>query len=145
MKKLILVALLSLSITGIAQDKKKSMKADRPEFTAQQQNELQVKKLTLELDVSAKQQKEISDIIAKQQEKREAVKKELKIKKDENKKLTTDEKFVLKRNMLDNQIAHKEQMKKILTAEQFEKWVKTSKQSKKRFAERKKRKIQAEK
>ena len=47
--------------------------------------------------------------------------------------------------MLDNQIAHKEQMKKILTAEQFEKWVKTSKQSKKRFAERKKRKIQAEK
>ncbi|WP_432673003.1 hypothetical protein [Flavobacterium sp. SM2513] len=145
MKKLIVVALLSLTISGMAQDKKKRMNEERPEFTAQQQNELQVKKLTLELDLTAKQQKEISEIIAKQQEKREAAKTALKNKKEDSKKLTPDEKFVLKRNMLDNKIAQKEQMKKVLTAEQLEKWEKISKQNKKRFAERKKRKAQVEK
>jgi hypothetical protein len=52
---------------------------------------------------------------------------ELKSKKAEDKKLTSDEKFVLKRNMLDEQIAHKNEMKKVLTAEQYEKWEKMSK------------------
>ena len=145
MKKLFLVALLSLTISGIAQEKKKPANAERPEFTAQQQTDLQVKKMTLDLDLTAKQQKEISEIIAKQQAKRAAMKTEMKNKRDEKKKLTADEKYVLKSQMLDEQIAHKEQMKKVLTPEQFEKWEKTSKQNKKRFAERKKRKIQEEK
>ena len=145
MKKLFLVALLSLTISGIAQEKKKPANAERPEFTTQQQTDLQVKKMTLDLDLTAKQQKEISEIIAKQQAKRAAMKTEMKNKRDEKKKLTADEKYVLKSQMLDEQIAHKEQMKKVLTPEQFEKWEKTSKQNKKRFAERKKRKIQEEK
>jgi hypothetical protein len=127
MKKLIVIALLSLSISGVAQEKKNRINEDRPQLTAEQQNELQVKKLTLELDLSAQQQKEIANIVAKKQLKREAMRTELKSKKAEDKKLTSDEKFVLKRNMLDEQIAHKNEMKKVLTAEQYEKWEKMSK------------------
>lgn len=127
MKKLIVIALLSLSISGMAQEKKNRINEDRPQLTAEQQNELQVKKLTLELDLSAQQQKEIAKIVAKKQLKREAMRTELKSKKAEDKKLTSDEKFVLKRNMLDEQIAHKNEMKKVLTAEQYEKWEKMSK------------------
>ena len=127
MKKLIVIALLSLSISGVAQEKKNRINEDRPQLTAEQQNELQVKKLTLELDLSAQQQKEIANIVAKKQLKREAMRTELKSKKAEDKKLTSDEKFVLKRNMLDEQIAHKNEMKKVLTPEQYEKWEKMSK------------------
>ena len=129
MKKLIVVALLSLSISGFAQEKKNRMAA-RPQMTAQQQNELQVKKLTLELDLSAQQQKEIAKIVEQKQKKREAMRTELQTKRAAEKKLTSDEKFVLKRNMLDEQIAHKNEMKKILTPEQFEKWEKMSKHKK---------------
>lgn len=145
MKKLIVVALLSLTISGMAQDKKKSMNAERPEFTAQQQNELQVKKLTLELDLTVKQQKEISEIVSKQQVKREAMRTEMKNKRAENKKLTSDEKFVLKRNMLDEKIAQKEQMKKILTPEQLEKWEKMSKNNTMKKKHHIKRKLEVKK
>lgn len=126
MKKLIVVALLSLSISGIAQEKKNRMNEERPQLTAQQQNELQVKKLTLELDLTAQQQKEIAKIVEQKQMKREAMRTEFKTKKAEEKKLTSDEKFVLKRNALDAQIAHKSEMKKVLTPEQYEKWEKMS-------------------
>lgn len=127
MKKLIVVAILAMSISGIAQEKKNRMKSERTEFTAQQQNELQVKKLTLELDLSAKQQKDIAEIVGKQQIKREALRTELKNKRADNKKLTADEKFVLKSQLLDEKIAYKSEMKKVLTAEQLEKWEKTQK------------------
>ncbi len=126
MKKIIVIALLSLTISGIAQEKKNQMNSERPEFTAQQQNELEVKKLTLELNLTAQQQKEIAKIVEQKQKKREAMRTEFKTKKAEDKKLTSDEKFVLKRNALDAQIAHKSEMKKVLTPEQFEKWEKMS-------------------
>lgn len=124
MKKLIVVAILAMSISGIAQEKKNHLNKERTEFTAQQQNELQVKKLTLELDLNAKQQKEIAEIVGKQQIKREALRTEMKNRRAENKKLTADEKFVLKSQILDEKIAVKSQMKKVLTAEQAEKWEK---------------------
>lgn len=124
MKKLIVVALLSLTISGIAQEKKNQVREERVEYTPQQRTELQVKKLTLELDLSAKQQKEITEMVTNQQVKREALKTEMKNRKAENKKLTADEKFVLKSKMLDERIATKNQVKKILTPEQLVKWEK---------------------
>lgn len=128
MKKLIVVAILSLTLSGIAQEKKDQTNLKRTEFTAQQKNDLQVKKLTLELDLNAKQQKEIAEIVSKQQSKREAAKTEMKTRRAENKKLTADEKFVLKSRILDEKIAFKSQIKKVLTAEQAEKWEKLQNQ-----------------
>lgn len=144
MRKLIMIAILSLSISGIAQDKKGREKIDRQEFTPEQKTELQVKKLTLALDLSAKQQKEISEIMTNQQVKREAMKTELKSKRAEKKKLTSDEKFVLKSRALDEKIAFKSQVKKVLTPEQIAKWEKMPKHNIKREKKVMKRKQQME-
>ena len=46
------------------------------------------------------------------------------------KKPTADERFAMKSKMLDEKIAMKAEMKKILTAEQFDKWEKTAEQRK---------------
>lgn len=126
MKKLIVVAILAMSISGIAQEKKKRVHAEQPQYTAEQKNELQVKKLTLELDLSAKQQKEISEVVAKQSAKREAMKAQMKAKRLESKKRNADENFALKSQMLDQRIAYKSEMTKILTPQQKEKWEKMS-------------------
>ena len=48
--------------------------------------------------------------------------KEMKANKDSNTKPTSDEMFARKNRMLDEQIAMKERMKKILNPEQFKKW-----------------------
>lgn len=140
MKKLIVVAILAMSISGIAQEKKNQVRPERVEYTPQQRTELQVKKLTLELDLSAKQQKEISEIVANQQLKRESMKAELGKNRAENKKLTADEKFVLKSKALDERIAMKSQMKKILTPEQLAKWENMPKHNMKREKQDMKRK-----
>ncbi|MDD3005316.1 hypothetical protein [Flavobacterium sp.] len=128
MKKLLTVAILALTLTAFAQEDKKEIRKERPQFTLEQERELQIKKMTLELDLTAQQQKEISKIISEKQTKRQSIKKEIETKKADN-KLTTDDKFVSKRNILDAQIAYRDELKKVLTPEQMEKWQKMSKEN----------------
>ena len=118
MKKLFLLALLVVGTTTFAQKREEK----REQLTPEQQVELQVKRMKLELDLNDKQIVEVKKIMSKQIEKREAKKAELKAKKAEGQKPTADERFTLKNQMLDEQIAHKAEMKKILTADQFSKW-----------------------
>lgn len=132
MKKMIAVALLLVGMTGFAQEKvsmedKKSKRVAMEQMTPEQKNQLHLKKLTLELDLSASQQKEMATIIAEQQTKREAQKAQFNAQKKADKKLTSDEIFVMKNKKLDEQIAMKERVKKILNPEQFEKWEKMKK------------------
>jgi hypothetical protein len=125
MKKLIIAALLVVGMTSFAQDKKEMGRHHRTEmekFTPEQRNQLMLKKMTLELDLNASQQKEMSKIIAEKSAKREARMKEMKANKDSNTKPTSDEMFARKNRMLDEQIAMKERMKKILSPEQYKKW-----------------------
>ncbi|RXR20468.1 hypothetical protein EQG63_00630 [Flavobacterium amnicola] len=119
MKNLILttVAIVTLSISGIAQERKQGEK-----LSMEQRNQLQLKKMTMELDLNESQQKEMSKVIAEQNAKREAKIAEMKANKEAKKELTADEKFKKKNEMLDAQIAHKAKMKKILNEKQFEKW-----------------------
>ena len=62
-------------------------------------------------------------------------------KKDDAKKPTSDEIYAMKNKMLDEQIANKAEMKKILTPEQYKKWEENREEGKskmkKRFAKRK--------
>lgn len=145
MKKLVIMAMVSLSISGIAQEKRNENNRNQSEFTPKQKSELMVKKLTLELDLNAKQQKAMSDIITEQQLKREALRTDIKNKRAENKKLTSDEKFVLKNQVLDEKIALKNQLKKILTPEQLAKWEKIPKHNMKRQNRALKRKTETKK
>ncbi|MQP25546.1 hypothetical protein GFJ94_10765 [Flavobacterium sp. LMO8] len=118
MKKLILVALLVVSSLTFAQER--GRKGEK--LTPEQQTELQVKKMTLELDLDAKQQKEIKAILLENAKKREAKMTEMKAKREKGKKPSADEKFAMKNEILDHQIEHKAQMKKILKPEQYQKW-----------------------
>lgn len=124
MKKLFIVALLVVGMTSFAQERKaRPERAKMEQMTPEQRNQLHLKKMTLELDLNASQQKEMSKIIAEQSAKREARIAERKANKDSAKKqLTADELFAKKSKMLDEQIVMKERMKKILTPEQYKKW-----------------------
>ena len=126
MKKLIIIALLAVGMTSVAQNKnemeKKPHRVEAQRLTPEQRNQLTVKKMTLALDLNATQQKEVGKLIADQSARREASMKEMKANKEAGKKLTSDQLFARKNKMLDEQIAMKENMKKILNPEQFKKW-----------------------
>jgi protein CpxP len=118
MKNVFLAAILVVSTLTFAQGKREKGEKLAPE----QKTELQVKKMTLELDLEPQQQKEVKAILLEQAKKREAKVGEFKAKKETGKKLSKDEKFEMKNEMLDHQIEHKAQMKKILNQEQYKKW-----------------------
>lgn len=123
MKKLIIAALLAVSLTSFAQDpkgmEKKPNRAEMEKFTPEQRNQLMLKKMTLELDLNAKQQDQMKQVIGEQSKKHEAMKEAHKADKTA---MSSDERFAMKTKMLDEQIAMKAKVKNILSAEQFEKW-----------------------
>ena len=138
MKKLIVTIVLVISSLSFAQEKSK--------LSPEQQTELQVKKMTLDLDLDTKQQNELKTILLEQNKKRATKIAELKDKKKQGVKLSADEKFALKNKMLDEKIEHKARMKKILKPEQFQKWEqhqenRTKKINQKRKNNKEKRKV----
>jgi hypothetical protein len=123
MKKLIIATLLVVGMSSFAQDKKEMEKRphrdEMEKFTPEQRNQLMLKKMTLDLDLNAKQQEQMKQIIAEQSTKREAMRT---ARKANQEKPTSDELFAMKNKMLDEQIVMKNKMKSILSPEQFEKW-----------------------
>lgn len=146
MKKLaIAVCLLTFSIQSYSQDEpKKSRRESLEQLTPEQRNELQVKKMTLDLDLTASQQKEMAALIKEESAKRDAKKAEMKANAATKKELTTAEKFELRSKMMDAQIEHKAKMKKILNKEQYEKWETSLEKREHHFrnARREKRQVQ---
>ncbi|MFY8189304.1 MAG: Spy/CpxP family protein refolding chaperone [Flavobacterium sp.] len=125
MKKLFVIAFLAMSMVGFAQKKEGKMNAERAEMeqlTPEQRTELMVKRLDLELDLTDEQKKQITTYFQSKEAKRAEKVAAFKAKKAEGKKLTADERLAMRDEMLNQQIANKEQMKKILTPAQFEKW-----------------------
>jgi Spy/CpxP family protein refolding chaperone len=125
MKKLIVAALLVVGLTTYAQEKE-GRRAGKEKLTSEQKVNLQVKKMTKDLDLNEKQTKDVRALVAKQVEKREAIKVQMEAEKE----------------------AVSVEMKKILTAEQYAKWEKNREEKienfKEKMSERKeKRKSQA--
>ncbi len=123
MRKLIVAALLVVGMTSFAQEGNKMERRqhgmETEKFTSEQRNELMLKKMTLELDLSAKQQNKMKSIIAEKSTKHYAM---IKARKKNKEKPTREERFAMKSKMLDEQIGMKGKMKSILSVEQFEKW-----------------------
>lgn len=134
MKKLFLAVALVVGITTVAQEKKEK-------FTPEQRVELQAKKMKLDLDLNDQQVTAVKKQLLAQAQKREAKKAAFKAQKEDAKKPSSDEVFAMKNNMLEEQIAHKAEMKKILTPEQYKKWEENREEDKskmkKRFEKRK--------
>jgi hypothetical protein len=140
MKKLIIAALLVVGLTAFAQNRKEMKnrpdKSEMEKFSPEQRTQLMVKKLTLDLDLNAKQQEQVKQIIAEQGAKREAMRAERMAKKEDKKRPTADEQFTMKNKMLDEQIIMKNKMKTILSPEQFEKWNSLKNKRQEKFEEK---------
>jgi Spy/CpxP family protein refolding chaperone len=128
MKKTIALAVLLFGLVTFAQERpadgkgKQAKMERRQDMTAEQRAELQVKKMTLELDLTPKQQTEVQKLVLAQAKKREAKQNEMKSKREKGEKSTDEERFNNKSQVLDEQIAMKAEFKKIFTAEQIVKF-----------------------
>ncbi|MCW2118723.1 hypothetical protein [Flavobacterium sp. 7A] len=99
MKKLIIVALLAIGITGFAQEGKKKKGHEVS-------TEMRLKKMTEELSLNADQQKQLIPVLEEQTSIKKAIK--------ENPETKEENKVKMKENG--------KKFKGILTPEQFEKW-----------------------
>jgi hypothetical protein len=136
MKKVCIVALLVIGLSSFAQERKeRHPKGEMEQMTPEQRNQLHLKKMTLDLDLNAKQQEQLTKILADQSAKREAMKAEHKVKMEEAKAI----RFEMKKKILDEQIEMKNKMKSILSAEQFAKWEMKKEKNNKRMGEGRKK------
>lgn len=124
MKKLLITAIVLVGMTSFAQEKKvRPERAAMEQMTSEQKNQLQLKKMTLALDLSNAQQQEMSKIIEEQSTKREARIAGRKSRKAlDTKQPSASERFAKQSQMLDEQIILKDRLKKVLTTDQFKKW-----------------------
>ncbi len=128
MKKLVMILIAVATLQVSAQEQKREVKKQRitskMDYTPEQVSQLQAKKMTLTLDLSDQQQKEMSAVLLKQAKMRQS-KKEAYFKSKEmagNKTLSKEERFKIANSRLDQQIEMRKKVKSILSSEQFEKW-----------------------
>lgn len=126
MKKIIGIVVLVFVFTLTAQAQKKRGNKG-PKMTVEQHTELAVKRMTLALDLSDKQQNQIKPLIKAQAEERKAAMEKRKEARKSDTKPTADEMYAMQSKRLDAQIAFKSNMKKILNDEQFAKFEKMNK------------------
>ncbi len=110
------------SLTAMAQEgPDRGPRDGKDQLTPEQMATLQTKKMTLALDLSSAQQKQIQQFHLEnaklRKEKMEAVK-------GKRKDLSAEERYAHQSDRLDHMIAQKEKMKKILNEDQFSKWEK---------------------
>lgn len=120
MKKIITVLVLALGFATTTQ----AQKNQKDQFTVAQKTELKVKKMILHLDLTNSQVKKITPLVKKQIENREIMREKRRSAKENNKKLTADERYEMANKNLDEKIATKKRMKQILSEEQFKKFEK---------------------
>jgi protein CpxP len=123
MKKLATILILVFAFTITVQAQKKGKHTERsPKLTVEQYANLAVKKMTLGLDLTDKQQSQIKPLITAQAAARKAAMESRKENRTADKKPSADEIYAMRSAQLDNQIAFKNKLRNILNKEQFEKF-----------------------
>lgn len=133
MKKLFIAALLFVGITSFAQDgemdaDQRPPREQRERMTPEERNEKQLKKLTTDLTLNAKQQEQVKQLIAERSAKAEKLREARKAQKGT--KLTDEQRETLKKEMVAERDANDAKMKEILTADQYTKWKKIQEENK---------------
>lgn len=125
MKKVLVTTVLLIGMMGYSQrgehynSEQRGMKDMSPEQIAI----LKTKKMTLALDLSTAQQKEIQKLNLESAKERQALMLERNLEKEEGRsRPSADERFEYQNEKLDRMIAQKVKIKQILTEEQFQKW-----------------------
>jgi len=118
MKKMLMVAVLLLSVVTFAQEKRKK----GPEMSPEKKVELQVARLKIELDLNEKQSADLRTVIQERQQKQIKLRAEFGSKKDSLHKPSPAQREQMKKVKAEDKKAFEEQLKKILTPTQFETW-----------------------
>ncbi|SDI39827.1 hypothetical protein [Winogradskyella thalassocola] len=148
MKKLLVIALALFTLNGMAQEKdKRSDRKDRSErrmeMTPSDIADLKSKKLTLKLDLTEAQQKEVHALLLSEAKANEGLRKKRTAVEGEKKEKPSKEEFIKMQNLrLDQQIEMKREMKTILNAEQYAKFEKMKPREHKKRGHRNKKQDQ---
>ena len=125
MKRLSIVLIVSICATSFAQghqdvkrENRKELKNEKQNLTPEQHAELVSKKMTLALDLTEGQQREVQKLALEKAKDR----KELQEKRKAKKEFSETERFESKVARLDRKIAYKKEMKSILNEDQYKKW-----------------------
>jgi len=136
MKKIIVILVVMLTFSTQAQQRKH--KRNKVRFTTEQHVEMAVKRMTLTLDLSEKQQQEIKPLFLARAKKRKEAMEARKTAKKEQKRPTADKIYKMQMDRLNDMIAMKNSMKEILNKDQFEKYQKLKKKRKNLVMKKKK-------
>lgn len=124
MKKLMIVALMLVSLASFAQRGERPTKREMVKnLTAEEMATLQTKKMTLALALDDAQTKKVYPLILAQVNERKQMR-ENRTSKDKGAELTKEKRYEMTNARLDKKITMQNEMKKILSDEQFEKFTK---------------------
>ncbi len=118
MKKLIIITIVLLSASIMQAQEKRSKLIN---YTPEEAATLQTKKMTLRLDLTEKQQKEVYPLFLEAAKERQLIVKERKKLNAAPNTLSKAERFKKRSARLDSKIDMKAKLKEILTQEQYEK------------------------
>ena len=126
MKNVIVVVMLAVGFSGLAQKGEGTLDSARKNLTSEQVATLQTKRMTLSLDLTEAQQSQVQALNLENAKMRKAKMEAFKAKKadEEKKRPTSEEIYAMQNERLDHQIAQRNRMKEILSEEQFVKWEK---------------------
>lgn len=123
MKKLIIAALLVVSISSFAQDQpqpdKKGNKGQKEKMSPEQRNQALLDRMTTQLSLTPQQQEQIKPIIAEQGAKTDALRAERANRNGQ--KMTAEEREAFQAKRQEDKKATDAKLKAILTPEQFKK------------------------
>ncbi len=128
MKKIVALLVLAVGFTLTTQAQK-GKRSHLEKLTVKQQTELAVKKMALKLDLTDSQQRQIRPLLAEKIAQRKSMhekRKAMKESGEKRKKLSANSHFEKKSKILDNQIAFKAEMKRVLNKQQYDKFEKMS-------------------
>lgn len=145
MKKLMIltVALLTFQITT-AQEGNREMKRQQQskmqDMTPEEAANLKVKRMTLNLDLSDMQQKQVYELFLKSEQERQQIRE---TNRNQSERPSKEDKLKRENARLDKQIEMKKKMKDILNDEQYAKWEKNMENRRNNFQKKQgKRKMQ---
>ncbi|MBU3821780.1 hypothetical protein KO566_06880 [Flavobacteriaceae bacterium XHP0103] len=141
MKKLLVIALALVVVQVNAQQRmerpnRKDLGHKMSMLTPEESAELQTKRMTLQLDLSKEQQKDMYALNLKNAQQRQATMEARKAKRESSdfERPTKEERLSMMNAQLDHQIATKAKIKSILNADQYEKWQTSNEHRAKKFA-----------
>ncbi|TYA59701.1 hypothetical protein [Formosa maritima] len=123
MKKVMAILFFSFCLIANAQEKKERANKMQ-DYIPEEMAQVQTKQMTLDLDLTETQQKQVQQINLKNAQERKAKyeAKEKASKNSDKEKPSKDERLKMKNEHLDRQIEMKKKMKNILNEDQYKKW-----------------------